>query len=249
MRLIRPAGRLFTSSYAGGGNGGLSLPDGFYSTNFPTVETRLSEGGLWLNGRTDALDANDMQVTTPGKCSGRQNVDASTAGSTRDGTAVIKGTFTPVQRVKAIVYLTSLTGTAFPEIELLLRHTVAAHSIKGIEVMYSFKNDGSEYISAAEWYGPIAQGPGVSYDYLWEGRVAGNNVVDGDTISADIDSSNILRIFRNTTLIQSIDVTATAGRNPGGNPGLGHNSEEAFLATHNAQYGASYFECGNGVWP
>lgn len=211
------------------------LPNNSYETFFPNTETRLSEGGVWLLGRQDGLDANDMQ-TVPGKAFGRQNQDAGTTGSARDATAIMKGTWSPDQDVRATVYIDSLTGTSSPEVELRLRCAVTAHSISGYEVAYSCATV-NPYILVAIWYGPIAQGQGVSYDYLFNSNDQAFQIVTGDVIRATIVGTT-LRVFRNSTeLISPITTTSFAT----GAPGFGHNQEQTFPATSNSQYGISHF--------
>jgi hypothetical protein len=212
------------------------LGNGSRTTSFPTVENPISEGGIWLNGAADGLDWNNMQVAVAGKCYGRQNLDAPTAGTTRDGTAILKGTFTANQFAEATVYVDSLTGTAFPEVELRLRSTIGAHVNSGYEIGYSANSDGSAYLIIVRWNGAQA-----SYDYLYNSGAGGfPGVVTGDVIRAEI-SGNTLTAKLNGSTLATVDITSIGGTVfTSGNPGIGHNSEDATGAS-NSQYGFTTF--------
>jgi hypothetical protein len=214
------------------------LGNGSRTTSFPTVENPLSEGGIWSNGKTDGLDWNDMQVANPGRCYGRQNLD--NVGTTKDGHAILKGTFSPDQFGELTTYLDSLTGTVSPEVEIRLRSAVSAHSSTGYEVAGSLRNDGTAYFIIVRWNG--AQG---SYDYLYNSGAGGfAGLVDGDVLRGEI-SGNIITAKVNGIVIATADITSIGGTVfTSGNPGMGHNSEDLTGAS-NPQYGLTTFSGGN----
>lgn len=177
------------------------------------------------------------------KCWGRQNQDAPTAGTTRDGGAVLTGTFSANQYAQGTVYVLDLTGTSFPEVELFVRRSITAHSNIGYEIAFSVLSDGSEYLLIVRWNG--AQG---NYTVISNDIAAGNGAVHGDVIRAEI-SGTTLTVKKNGVTVKTISVLTDRDGNPlaeivSGNPGIGHNSEESG-GTHNNQYGFSAFSAGD----
>src|SRR5262245_34123365 len=69
-----------------------------YTTAFPATESPLSDGGRWLNGRTDGADWSDV-ASTPGFAVGHQ-----TGASYTDATALLKGNWGRNQRATATVF-------------------------------------------------------------------------------------------------------------------------------------------------
>lgn len=212
--------------------------NGSRTTSFPTVENPISEGGIYLNGFTDGLDWNDMAVVAPGKCYGRQNLG--TVGTARDGTAILKGTFSPDQFGELTVYIDSLAGTVNPELEIRLRSSMSAHVCDGYEVLGSCRNDGLAYFDIVRWNG--AQN---SYDYLYNSGFGGYaGLVDGDLLRAEI-SGFIITGKVNGIIIAQVDIRSVPGPVfTSGNTGFGHNSEDLTGAT-NSQYGLSTYSGGN----
>src|SRR2546427_751312 len=78
---------------------------GPYTTNFSRAENPISEGGRWLNGRTDGLDWTDVR-TTPGFAFGTE-IGGSTPAPQRydDSTALLQGTWGPNPTAQATVRL------------------------------------------------------------------------------------------------------------------------------------------------
>lgn len=100
-----------------------------YSTNFPATENPLSQGGIWLNGGTNGIDATDVR-TTPGLAFATQVPHA--APPFDDSAACLSG-YHPNQSAQATI---KNPGNAanFREVELLLRKSITAHSLPGYEI-------------------------------------------------------------------------------------------------------------------
>ena len=94
-----------------------------YSTRFPRDEDPISEGGVWLNGRTDGIDWIDC-ITKDGVCFGavsrmgvperrlqQGDTDAEVPeGDYDDPTAVLAGEWGPNQHGKAEVFCRNPTA-------------------------------------------------------------------------------------------------------------------------------------------
>lgn len=204
-----------------------------YTTDFPGTEDPLSEGGNFVNGGDVGLDWHNMQSAAH-KCWGQQNQSAPT-GTTRDGTALLTGLWSPNQAAQATTYVTALTNTSFPEVELRLRSSMSANVNIGYEVAWSCLTGASPYFIIVRWNGPIGH-----FDYIFNDSGLGWGTVDGDVLSASI-VGNIIIAKKNGITIKTVDVSSIGGTVwSSGNPGLGHNAEETGGA-HNSQYGFSAF--------
>src|ERR1035438_4153195 len=73
---------------------------GTYTTNFPSDENPISQGGNWINGKANGLDWSDVR-TTGGMAIGTQ---VGNEGSDNDSTALLTGTWGPNQTASATVY-------------------------------------------------------------------------------------------------------------------------------------------------
>jgi len=173
-----------------------------YTTNFPATANPISEGGNWTNGLTTGLDWSNIS-TTPGLAIGHE-------GSVipySDATAVLTGTWGPDQTVVATAFVVPPTRSCGQELELRLRTTISAHSIKGYEISYSSAFGG---LIIVRWNGPVG-----SFAILASASVTVRN---GDVMKATM-VGNTIRTYKNGTLV----LTATDGTYTSGSPGIGIN--------------------------
>ena len=120
-----------------------------YETRFALDETPISEGGMWLNGRTDGIDWCDVvtrdgvafgEVTRPGEAErraeqGNLEEDAAPVGIYDDPTAVLTGDWGKDQFVQARVFSRNQTNGYFQEVEIRLRttdHGQQHHRLRGL---------------------------------------------------------------------------------------------------------------------
>jgi hypothetical protein len=175
-----------------------------YSTNFPATENPISEGGIWLGGKTNGNVFKDVR-TTPGRAfaSGiNDNYD--------DSLAIINQSNIPNNHyVEVVIYLEpGYTAPSSHEIELLLRGNITANSAPLYEILMPFGGTfGQIFIQT----GPIggfqdlnAQGPGYS------------RLKTGDVVRAQIIGSNIT-VYVNG----NVGMTASDSRLTSGKPGMG----------------------------
>src|SRR5579859_4354921 len=154
---------------------------GPYTTTFSHTENPISEGGKWLNGRTDGLDWTDVR-TTPGFAFGTE------IGGNRpdpqkydDSTALLKGTWGPNQTAQATVRSThpNQDGKVWEEVELRLRSSITPHSCTGYEVMFRCTKIPQAYCNIARWDGALGK-----YTMLKETQGSRYGVKSGDVVKA-----------------------------------------------------------------
>jgi hypothetical protein len=218
-----------------------------YTTHFELDEDPISEGGMWLNGRTDGIDWIDVvtkngvaygAVTRMGVAERRAeqgNLDPSDPdgaipeGDYDDPTAVLAGIWGRNQHAKAKVFSRHPTEDYFQEVELRLRSTITPHSCTGYEVFWRCLKTESAYAEIVRWNGRIGD---------WESlarRVGPEfGVKDGDIVEATI-VGNVIKGFINGVEVTSAtdDVFAT------GSPGIGFNFG---VGNTNVDHGLTYFE-------
>ena len=133
---------------------GPGTPVRSYRTRFQLDEDPISEGGMWINGKTDGIDWADV-VTEDGVAHGgmtrmavaerraeQGNLDARRDGRRRrSGTTTTRprcsaGDWGRNQHVKATVFSRNQTEEYFQEVEIRLRSTIAPHSCTGYEVFW-----------------------------------------------------------------------------------------------------------------
>jgi hypothetical protein len=210
-----------------------------YTTTFTATENPISEGGNWINGQTVGLDWKNMR-TVSGLAYGTQ--DGSGGPPYNDSTAVISGSWSPDQSAEAIVHtVNQQTGGVYEEVELRLRTTITAHSIKGYEVNWRANHDGTQYHQIGYWYGPIGTGSCAlncafaavpnSINSCCNGMDAAHGnpgLYDGDTVGASIVGNHITTWVIHLgvkTILQSFNDTGGAGGGAyftSGSPGMGH---------------------------
>ena len=204
-----------------------------YTTNFPLTENPISEGGNWINGLTTGLDWSDIS-TTPGLAIGHE-------GSVipySDATAVVTGTWGPGQSVQATAFVASPNPRSCgQELELRLRTTISAHSIKGYEISYSSAYGG---LIIVRWDGPVGA---PHFSVL---NMANVTVRNGDVMKATMIGSTITAYKNGSVVLTTTDSTYTSG-SPGIGINLTYNSGCSSAESNN--YGFSRFTASDGTIP
>lgn len=220
---------------------GLSLtkkPIHGYYTNFPLVESPISEGGIWTNSGGGWFN---MNVTAPGKAWANRNF---VTGNFDDGFAGLIGTGGPgypAERWPADQFFefqvrtqNQLSDPNFCEIEGQLRMTVGPTTLSGYEINWRVNHDNTQYHSITYWLGPLGVGgvceDGCAFHEIVH-MVAGDGfagVFDGDICGASIVGNRIRTWIIHNGVKQILqDFLDTGGADGGarfktGNPGAGH---------------------------
>lgn len=202
-----------------------------YSTTFPLDETPISEGGLWVNARTDGIDWCDIvtrngvafgEVTRMGVAEQRAeqgNLDTSAAesaapvGDYDDPTAVLRGPWGRNQFVRARVFSRNQTNRYFQEVEIRLRTTIEPHRCTGYEVFWRCLKTDEAYAEIVRWDGKIGAWKSLA-------RKTGPEfgVQNGDLVEACI-VGNVIKGF-----VNGVEVTSVADDTYAeGCPGIGFN--------------------------
>jgi hypothetical protein len=208
-----------------------------YSTLFPATENPISESGNWTNCTAGSTNL----ATSGGFCYGIN----SPPGNVNDEVATLTNGLWPVtQFVQAQVSIPGATYTAdYPEVELHLMMTNTPSAYSGYEISFSVGQGASSYMLIVRLNG-LSASPGFTTLSNPTGN-AEYGVVDGDVITAWIDSSNYIYAVKNSVLIASVQDTGSGGYGPwtSGQPGLGFNyapSSGSGTGAHTA-YGVSSF--------
>jgi hypothetical protein len=199
-----------------------------YSTAFELDEHPVSEGGMWLNGKKDAIDFTDC-VTSNGFIHGapsRMNVlekrseqgnldDEAEAplGDYDDPTAILSGEWGPNQRASGVAHVENPTEEWFQEVQIRLRSTVKPHSISGYEIFFRCLKGELGYAEIVRWNGAVGD-----WTSLQRHQGPDYGVEHGDVVEATIEG-NVIRGFVNgVEKITVTDDTWTSGA-----PGVGFN--------------------------
>jgi hypothetical protein len=230
---------------------GMQVPEGTpirsYETSFDADEVPLSEGGLWLNGRSDGIDWCDVitkdglahgevtRMTVAERRSEQGNLDEADAGQGDpvgdydDPTAVLKGDWGRDQYVKATVFSRNQTNRYFQEVEIRLRTTIEPHSIRGYEVFFRCLKTDEGYAEIVRWDGTIG-----SWKSLVRHVGPQYGVEDGDVIEASIVGDVITGYINGVEMTSAVDDTYATG-----SPGIGFNFG---VADTNVDHGLTSFE-------
>ena len=217
-----------------------------YATRFETDEAPISEGGMWLNGRRDAIDWCDVLVTdghAHGEVSRMNSAErraeqafggeAAPAGVQEgdydDPAAVLTGTWGRNQSVRATVFARNPTDDYFQEVEIRLRSSIRPSWCDGYEVFWRCSKSDAAYAEIVRWNGKIA-------DFTSLARAVGPQygVTHGDIVEATI-VGNVIRSYINGVEVLS----ATDDTFASGSPGVGFNF---FVGNTNVDHGFSSFE-------
>jgi len=180
---------------------------GNYATSFPLTESPISEGGRWLNGKTDGLDWANIR-TTPGLAFGTETG----AGGYDDSTAVLKGSWGPNQTASGRVHVgVRAGGGTYKEVEIRLRSAISARSCTGYEINFSLDSGAGAYTQIVRWNGPLG-----SFTYLDSRAGSQYQINEGDEVKAVISGNIITAYIRGQLVSQATDNTFTSG-----SPGMG----------------------------
>jgi hypothetical protein len=220
--------------------------DRSYSTNFQFDENPMSEGGIWLNGKTDGIDWADV-ITKKGRAYGsvtrmavaerrveQGNLDPSGEGSAPEGdyddpTAVLTGAWGGNQHAKGTVFSKNPTAQYYQEVELRLRSAISPHVCTGYEVFWRCLKTDEGYAEIVRWNGKVG-------DFTSLQKLIGPQygVKDGDVVEATI-RGNVLKGFINGVEV----ISATDDVFDSGSPGIGFNF---FVGNTNVDHGFTTFE-------
>ena len=216
-----------------------------YRTDFPLDENPVSEGGMWLNGKKDAIDFTDC-ITSDGFIHGapsrmnalekraeQGNLDSdsedATEGDYDDPTAILSGEWGPNQHGKGVAHIENPTAEWFQEVQIRLRCKVEPHSISGYEVFFRCLEGENGYAEIVRWNGPVGD-----WTSLQRHQGPEYGVKDGDVIEATIEGNVIKGLINGEEKITVTDDTFDAGA-----PGVGFNFG---VGDTYADHGLSSFE-------
>jgi hypothetical protein len=200
----------------------LDAPAATYSTLFPNAENPISEGGMWIGGKTTGLQWADFQ-SVPGFAYGKQS--GSNPGLYDDSVALLAGTWGPDQTVEAVVKTVNQNDNIFEEVEIRLRSTLTANNSTGYECNFSARSSANAYVQVVRWNGPFG-----NWTLLDARGGTGYALHDGDTIKCSIAGSVITMFINGVQKLQVTDNTFASGR-----PGIGAYLQNATGV--NADYG------------
>jgi hypothetical protein len=200
-----------------------------YTADLSRDETPISDGGQWLNGRTDGIDWCDVLVRD-GACIGEvtrmavaeqraeqgnlaPGADTAPVGDYDDPTAVVGGDWGPDQFARGVVFSRNQTNQYFQEVELRLRTTITPHSITGYEVFFRALKTDEGYAEIVRWDGAIGRWKSLARKVGVECGVA-----DGDVVEACIVGDEIRGYINGVEITYARDDTYASGC-----PGVGFN--------------------------
>ena len=208
-----------------------------YNTNFPSPpapENPISEGGEWINGRTNGTSWGNVITDSHGAHGEPQAQQSAFA----DYTAILTGAWSSGQTACGTVYIDpTLTRTSSNyEIEVRTNVTVASGNITGYEFNYSMDNNGNQYWGAVRWNGAVGNFTGFT-GFSSPTALANGDVLCGSHISGTLT----ITLTRSGTVIQSQSVPDTqqgGATYTGGAPGMGFFNGGGPV-TDNAKFGFS----------
>lgn len=222
---------------------------GTYTTDFHNPENPISEGGNWINGKTNGLDWSDVQtipgLTTPGLAIGTQVGNELNNSNYNDSTALLTGTWGSNQTASATVYATNQRNDVFEEVEIRLRSSLSAHSCTGYEINFSLKADTNQtYCQIVRWLGPNGI-EGIGFEYLAGEHYNGLpfTLHTGDVVTATITNSTITAYINGIQYLQATDPNAYSS----GSPGMGFYIGGATGV--NGDYGFTSYTATDGIEP
>jgi hypothetical protein len=208
---------------------------GTYAINFTLTENPISDGGKWVNGMAAGLYWNNVQ-SIPGKA--YAGMPSGLNGSRYDDSIAHLDAsffaFPPNQYAQGTVYRAPGydPSPSFHEVELHLRFQTTAGNARGYEVMWGITG----YLAIVRWDGPL----GVYTPLLDTGDPGIGAPVDGDVLRAEI-RGNALTIYKNGSVVNSIDVTSVGAVWADGQPGMGFWPVDGSIPEN---YGWKNFEAG-----
>ena len=216
-----------------------------YSTNFERDEQPISEGGMWLNARTDGIDWCDVwskdghaygEVSRMNSAErraeqafGGASTDGAQEGDYDDPEAVLTGSWGRNQAVRATVYSVNPTDDYFQEVEIRLRSSIRPNWCDGYEVFWRCSQSEAAYAEIVRWNGKIADFTSLARRMGAEFGVKHGHIVEATIVG------NVIRSYINGVEVLS----ATDDTFPDGAPGVGFNF---FVGDTNVDHGFSSFE-------
>jgi len=202
-----------------------------YETDFSVDEDPISENGMWLNGKKDAIDFTDCTITNgfvhgaPSRMNALEkraeqslvgeaiDEDEAPEGDYDDPTAVLTGEWGPNQHGKATAHIEKPTDEWFQEVQIRLRHTLKPNSISGYEIFFRCLKGELGYAEIVRWNGAVG-------DWTSLQRETGPDfgVEHGDVIEATIEGDVITGYINGVKKITTVDGTWKTGA-----PGIGFN--------------------------
>jgi hypothetical protein len=206
------------------------VPARTYTTQFPTAENPVSEGGNWTNGKAVGLDWADV-ATIPGLAYGTE----SGSGRYDDSTAILTGTWGADQTAQATVHSVNQNDSIYEEVELRLRSAISAHKNTGYEINFRCSKTGNAYTQIVRWNGALGD-----FSYLSNKSGSQYGVKDGDVVKATIVGSAITVYINGVQVNQATDTTFGTG-----NPGMGFFIDGASGVNQN--FGFTSFTATDGT--
>lgn len=183
-----------------------------YVTTFGKTENPISESGRWINGGTTGLDWRDIR-TTPGLAFGTA---PSASPPYDDPTAVLTGTWGPVQTVEATVQITALSGVN-QEVELRTLTTITANRIVGYEALFSITSN--PYVEIMRWDGGTTL---PDFFSVTGGPVSGaQQLATGNRVKMTVSAAGLLSAFVDYGSGYVLICSGTDTTYQTGSPGMG----------------------------
>lgn len=196
-----------------------------YSTRFAFDEDPISEGGIWHNGRDEAIDWANILIkdglaygeTIPlivreQRVEQGDEIDVP-VGDYNDPTAILTGKWGRNQHARARVFSRNQTAEYYHEVELRLRSQLYPHGIPGYEIFFRCLKAEGGYAEIVKWLGPIG-----GWQSLCRKDGPEFGVKDGDIIEATIIGNEIKGYINGVEVTSATDDTYASG-----NPGIGYN--------------------------
>ena len=183
-----------------------------YSTNFTLTEDPISEGGRWINGKTDGGDWSDC-ATNGSYVYGKMV----TSSNYNDDTCILTGTWGTNQTAFGTIYSNVDGGaTGEEEAEIRLLSSIIRGENKGYEILIDLNRNNGYGIQIVRWNGPRGD-----YDILTSGNVATGKTGDVLKGTSVVTANSVtIRAYVNDRLIATA-VDSSASRITSGNPGIG----------------------------
>jgi len=204
-----------------------------YTSSFPLTENPISEQGNWSTGRSVGLDWNDVR-TTPGLAFGTQIGNETGNAQYSDSTAILTGSWGPIQTVTVVAKVISAPNAGQAEVEIRLRSAISNHLCTGYEIDVSVDSV-QQYFAIDRWNGALGSFTLLNVNY------GAPQVRNGDVIKATIDANGlIIAYLNNVEMVRATDTTFATG-----NPGIGFYVSGA--TGLGANFGLSSFTATDGV--
>lgn len=203
-------------------------PQGFYFTDFAATENPISEGGVWINGKLNGSDWQDI-ATENGRAKATDFMYS--APPYDDCIAHIDAAqiaFTANQYAQATVYRVPGYSQGH-EIELYVRMAITPHNARGYEAYW---NSTYTDVYLVRWNGALND-----FTVLTTGSV-GAEPATGDVMRMEVSGSTITVKVNGNTVITYSDSTFANGQ-----PGLGLNPYGA--SSDFTSYTFSDWQAGN----